>query len=108
MNVAVAIFAIGGMVGALPTGFVADSIGRLVHSCCCCCCLLLSVIVFCDCIIVFEIICSNYRKYTMLLNNVVVFVAVGLQSFAVHPFMFILGRFIVGINAGNTVLHYIT
>ena len=44
----------------------------------------------------------------MLLNNVVVFVAVGLQSFAVHPFMFILGRFIVGINAGNTVLHYIT
>ena len=40
------------------------------------------------------------RKYTMLLNNIVVLVAVGLQSFAVHPAMFILGRFVVGINSG--------
>jgi hypothetical protein len=36
----------------------------------------------------------------MLLNNIVVLVAVGLQSFAVHPAMFILGRFVVGINSG--------
>ena len=41
------------------------------------------------------------RKYTMLLNNIVVIVAVCLQSLAVHPVMFIFGRFIVGINSGN-------
>ena len=43
----------------------------------------------------------------MLLNNIVVLVAVGLQSFAVHPAMFILGRFVVGINSGNssTLIH---
>ena len=37
----------------------------------------------------------------MLLNNIVVLVAVGLQSFAVHPAMFILGRFVIGINSGS-------
>lgn len=40
------------------------------------------------------------RKYTLLLNNVLVVVGVVFQSFAVHPIMFIIGRFIVGINAG--------
>lgn len=44
------------------------------------------------------------RKYTMLLNNIVVLVAIGLQSFAVHPVMFILGRFVVGINSGQLQL----
>ena len=39
----------------------------------------------------------------MLLNNIVVLVAVGLQSFAVHPAMFILGRFVVGINSGQPI-----
>ena len=37
----------------------------------------------------------------MLLNNIVIVVAVGLQSLAVHPIMFIVGRFISGINSGN-------
>ena len=44
------------------------------------------------------------RKYTMLLNNIVVLVAIGLQSFAVHPVMFILGRFVIGINSGQLQL----
>ena len=39
----------------------------------------------------------------MLLNNIVILVGVVLESVAVHPIMFILGRFIVGINSGNTV-----
>ena len=43
----------------------------------------------------------------MLLNNVVVLVAIGLQSLAVHPVMFIIGRFIVGINSGQLTLHQI-
>ena len=46
------------------------------------------------------------RKYTMLLNNIVVIVAVCLQSLAVHPVMFIVGRFIVGINSGQ--LNFLT
>lgn len=72
MNVAVAIFAIGGMFGALPAGPLADLIGR---------------------------------KYVMLLNNIVIMIGVALVSFAIHPFMFIAGRFVVGLNAGlNTVL----
>ena len=37
----------------------------------------------------------------MLLNNLVITVAVILQSFAVHPAMFIIGRFICGINSGT-------
>ena len=44
---------------------------------------------------------SICRKYTMLLNNLVIVVAVGLQSLAVHPIMFIVGRFVSGINSGN-------
>ena len=42
------------------------------------------------------------RKYTLLLNNVMVWVGVGLQSLAVHPAMFIAGRFtcIMGVNSG--------
>ena len=42
------------------------------------------------------------RKYTMLLNNAVIVVGVALESLAVHPVMFIFGRFFVGINSGNT------
>lgn len=37
----------------------------------------------------------------MLLNNIVIVVAVGMQSLAVHPIMFIVGRFISGINSGT-------
>ena len=36
----------------------------------------------------------------MLLNNLVISLAVILQSFAVHPAMFIIGRFVCGINSG--------
>ena len=43
-----------------------------------------------------------YRKYTLLLNNVVQLVGVALQSFAIHPFMFIAGRLVVGVNSGET------
>ena len=43
------------------------------------------------------------RKYTMLLNNAVIVVAVGLQSLAVHPVMLIVGRFISGINSGTCI-----
>ena len=32
MAVAVAIFAIGGMIGALPAGIIADVIGRYIHT----------------------------------------------------------------------------
>ncbi|XP_064401710.1 solute carrier family 2, facilitated glucose transporter member 3-like [Halichondria panicea] len=72
MTVAVAIFAVGGMMGALPAGVIADYIGR---------------------------------KYTLLLNNILLVVAVLLQSFAIHPFMFIAGRIVVGINSGiNSVV----
>ena len=46
-------------------------------------------------------VCMFFRKYTLLLNNVFVGVAVVLQCFAVNPAMFILGRFVVGINAGK-------
>ena len=41
------------------------------------------------------------RKYTLLLNNIIIFIGVGLESLAVHPAMFIVGRFIVGINSGK-------
>ena len=73
MRIAVAIFAVKGMIGALPAGLVTDIIGH---------------------------------KNSLLLNNVLVgAVAVILQCFAVHPAMFIIGRFVVGINAGfNTVV----
>ena len=40
----------------------------------------------------------------MLLNNIVIVVAVGLQSLAVHPLMFIVGRFVSGVNSGNLIL----
>lgn len=66
------IFAVGGMLGALPAGALADFIGR---------------------------------KWTMLLNNIIAIVGIGLESFAVHPYMLISGRFVIGINSGiNTVL----
>ena len=42
-----------------------------------------------------------FRKYTLLLNNIVIFIGVGLESLAVHPAMFIVGRFIVGVGAGK-------
>ena len=41
------------------------------------------------------------RKYTLILNNVIIFLGVGLESLAVHPAMFIMGRFIVGVGAGK-------
>ena len=41
------------------------------------------------------------RKYTILLSNVLVFIGVGLESLAVHPAMFIMGRFIIGVQAGK-------
>ena len=41
------------------------------------------------------------RKYTILLTNVTAFIGVGLESLAVHPTMFIAGRFIVGVHAGK-------
>ena len=41
------------------------------------------------------------RKYTLILNNILVFLGVGLESLAVHPGMLIAGRFIVGISAGK-------
>ncbi|CAI8001656.1 Solute carrier family 2, facilitated glucose transporter member 1 [Geodia barretti] len=72
MNVAVSIFAIGGLLGAVSAGILADFLGR---------------------------------KYTLLVNNLLVLIGAGLQSLAVHPGMFIAGRFVVGINSGiNTVL----
>ena len=37
----------------------------------------------------------------MLLNNIVIVVAVVLQSVAIHPVMFIIGRFVSGINSGD-------
>ena len=47
---------------------------------------------------------SNYfccRKYTLILNNIVIFLGVGLESLAIHPTMLIVGRFIVGVGAGK-------
>ncbi len=64
---AVAIFAIGGMIGSLLAGILADLIGR---------------------------------KWAMMCNNAVAVIAVGLQSLAVHPVMFIGGRLVIGMNAG--------
>ncbi|XP_065896574.1 solute carrier family 2, facilitated glucose transporter member 1-like [Dysidea avara] len=73
-SIAVAIFAVGGMVGALLGGFLAD-------------------------------IPFLGRKYTMLANNVIIWIGALLEFFAVHPYMLIAGRFVVGINCGvNTVV----
>jgi len=50
------------------------------------------------------VIHCNYhccRKYAILLTNVLTFLGVGLESLAVHPAMFIVGRFIVGVQAGK-------
>ena len=71
--VAVSIFAIGGMIGSLPAGIVADLIGR---------------------------------KWALLGNSITAVVAVCLQSCAIHPIMLIVGRFIMGINAGLYFLWY--
>ena len=69
---AVAIFAVGGMIGSLLAGILADLIGR---------------------------------KWAMMCNNVVAVIAVGLQSLAVHPVMFISGRLVIGLNAGYLHVH---
>ena len=45
------------------------------------------------------------RKNTLLLNNVVIWLGVGLESLAVNPIMFIVGRFVVGINSGTSAIH---
>ncbi|CAH2083734.1 unnamed protein product [Euphydryas editha] len=69
-SVAVSIYCVGGMVGGVITGLVADRFGR---------------------------------KGGLLLNNILVFIAVVLQSFskaANSSEMLILGRFIIGINSG--------
>lgn len=42
-----------------------------------------------------------HRKYGLLLSNVVIWVGAGLESLAVHPIMFIVGRFVVGLNSGG-------
>ena len=42
-----------------------------------------------------------HRKYGLLLSNVVIWVGVGLESLAIHPVMFIMGRFVVGLNSGR-------
>ena len=44
---------------------------------------------------------SLCRKYTLLFNNIIVLVGIALQSFAVHPAMFIVGRFVIGVNSGT-------
>ena len=41
----------------------------------------------------------------MIFNNLLVAVGVALQAGAVQPIMFILGRFVLGINAGMFVNH---
>ena len=48
-----------------------------------------------------NIILFLHRKLVLLLNNVIAVVGVGLQSLAVHPAMFITGRFVIGICAGK-------
>ena len=41
----------------------------------------------------------------MLANNVIIWIGALLEFFAVHPYMLIAGRFVVGINCGvNTVV----
>lgn len=42
-----------------------------------------------------------HRKYGLLLSNVVIWVGAGLESLSVHPIMFIVGRFVVGLNSGG-------
>ena len=49
--------------------------------------------------ILFNSLCC--RKYTILLTNVLAFLGVGLESLAVHPAMFIMGRFIIGVQTGK-------
>ena len=41
------------------------------------------------------------RKYAIVLNNILVFLGVGLESLAVNPAMFIVGRSVAGVNAGK-------
>ena len=43
-----------------------------------------------------------HRKYGLLLSNVVIWVGAGLESLAIHPVMFIMGRFVVGLNSGRS------
>ena len=50
-------------------------------------------------VIRFNYLCC--RKYTILITNVLIYIGVGLESLAVHPTMFIAGRFIVGVQAGK-------
>lgn len=96
MDVAVAIYAVGGMFGALPAGYLADLIGRWGQD--------QSgsfrpevVLISAHLLYLFDL----YRKYAILLNNVVIWVGVALESFAIHPIMFIVGRFVVGLNSGG-------
>ena len=42
-----------------------------------------------------------HRKYGLLLSNIVIWVGAGLESLAIHPVMFIVGRFVVGLNSGG-------
>ena len=42
-----------------------------------------------------------HRKYGLLLSNVMIWVGAGLESLAIHPVMFIMGRFVVGLNSGR-------
>ncbi|XP_047039961.1 solute carrier family 2, facilitated glucose transporter member 1 [Helicoverpa armigera] len=70
MSIAVAIYCVGGMIGGIITGVVADRFGR---------------------------------KGGLLINNVLVFIAVGLQStakLANSAEMLILGRLLIGVNSG--------
>ncbi|PZC75442.1 hypothetical protein B5X24_HaOG206051 [Helicoverpa armigera] len=70
MSIAVAIYCVGGMIGGIITGVVADRFGR---------------------------------KGGLLINNVLVFFAVGLQStakLANSAEMLILGRLLIGVNSG--------
>lgn len=70
-SIAVGIFAIGGMIGGLACGFVADKIGR---------------------------------KRALLANNLLALIAAAFMTFS-KPigiyYLFVIGRFIIGINAGN-------
>jgi len=57
------------------------------------------------CSVLYEVIGHCHRKYTILINNIVIWIGALLEFFAAHPYMLIAGRFVVGINCGvNTVL----
>ena len=45
------------------------------------------------------------RKWAMLSNNILAVVGVALQAAAVHPYMFIAGRIVIGVNAGTAISH---